>query len=178
MDTLEVCTNCGNKLGRRTPGDWQGNAYCSSVECRRVRNRLRMKKFADEYRERTGESYWSRFAAQKSARKAARISCGELQHWRQMNPDLARAVDQRRRARKAGVPSEQIVATEIYERDGWVCGICLDPVLADLDYPEPLSASLDHIVPLSRGGAHVSSNVQCAHLVCNVGKGASLQPLG
>lgn len=35
----------------------------------------------------------------------------------------------------------------------------------------PMSASVDHIVPLSRGGEHSMANVQCAHLSCNSSKG-------
>ena len=61
---------------------------------------------------------------------------------------------------------------EIFDRDSWVCGICetaVDPALA---WPDPMSFSLDHIVPLSLGGAHIRTNVRCTHLVCNVRKGA------
>ncbi|WP_423797180.1 HNH endonuclease [Mycobacteroides abscessus] len=35
-----------------------------------------------------------------------------------------------------------------------------------------MSASLDHVVPMSLGGDHLSTNVQCAHLKCNMDKGA------
>ncbi|NKT05174.1 hypothetical protein GS485_11095 [Rhodococcus hoagii] len=38
-------------------------------------------------------------------------------------------------------------------------------------YPHPKSASLDHVIPLSCGGAHDPSNVALAHLACNVAKG-------
>lgn len=41
-----------------------------------------------------------------------------------------------------------------------------------LVYPNPLSASLDHVVPLAWGGEHTAANVQLAHLKCNVAKGA------
>lgn len=61
---------------------------------------------------------------------------------------------------------------EVFERDGWVCGICTEPVDPEATWPDPLSASLDHVVPVSRGGVHVPENAQCAHLVCNVQKGA------
>jgi 5-methylcytosine-specific restriction endonuclease McrA len=37
-----------------------------------------------------------------------------------------------------------------------------------------MSASLDHIVPVSLGGAHVPGNVQLAHLICNNIKADSL----
>lgn len=76
--------------------------------------------------------------------------------------------------------AERVVAWEIFERDGWVCGVCRRPIDSEAEYPSPLSASLDHIVPLSWGGSHVARNVQAAHLGCNMRKGARgdyVQPL-
>lgn len=78
-----------------------------------------------------------------------------------------------RRALKAGSSAgEPFSNVDVFNRDGWVCGICSEPVSADAVYPDPLSASLDHVVPLSLGGAHSLENVQLAHLSCNVRKGA------
>ena len=59
---------------------------------------------------------------------------------------------------------------DVFERDDWLCGLCGEPVDKDLAWPDPTSASLDHIIPLSRGGAHTLDNVQLAHLVCNIRK--------
>lgn len=59
---------------------------------------------------------------------------------------------------------------EIFDRDGWECGICHSPVDPALSHPDPMSASLDHIVPVSLGGAHRRDNVQCSHLRCNIRK--------
>lgn len=82
----------------------------------------------------------------------------------------------RQRARRYGVPYEAgIRAVEIYERDGWVCGICRLPVDEGLKYPDMLSASLDHVVPLARGGGHVRGNLQLAHFICNSRKSAEVQ---
>jgi 5-methylcytosine-specific restriction endonuclease McrA len=67
---------------------------------------------------------------------------------------------------------ERFDATEVYERDGYRCGLCEGKVDPALRYPEPMSASLDHITPLARGGAHTRANTQCAHLVCNLKKQA------
>lgn len=69
------------------------------------------------------------------------------------------------------VPTESIVANDIFERDGWVCGICDEPVDSTLRWPDPNSASLDHVEPLSLGGHHVAANVRCAHLTCNIRRG-------
>lgn len=54
------------------------------------------------------------------------------------------------------------------------CGICSGPMDRDLAYPDPMSKSVDHIIPLARGGSHEHSNLQWAHLRCNIGKGARL----
>lgn len=62
---------------------------------------------------------------------------------------------------------ESVTSAEIYERDGWICGICKDPVDPEAMWPDQMSASLDHIIPLAKGGAHSRENVQCSHWLCN-----------
>lgn len=87
--------------------------------------------------------------------------------------DRRRANWRKRYALTRGAPeAEAFDYREVYERDGWTCGICAEPVDADLAWPDPMSVSLDHIVPVSAGGAHAPENAQCSHLVCNVQKGA------
>lgn len=56
---------------------------------------------------------------------------------------------------------------------GW-CGLCGEPIDPDATWPDPAMASVDHIVPVSRGGKHERANVQAAHLGCNVHKGAAM----
>lgn len=71
--------------------------------------------------------------------------------------------------RRMRVPDqmEAISRADVYARDGWVCQLCGEPVDPEREYPDPLAASLDHVVPLSRGGTHDSTNLQLAHLTCN-----------
>lgn len=78
----------------------------------------------------------------------------------------------RRRARHFGVDYEPIKNRDVFERDGWLCGICGERIDKRLKYPNPRSASLDHVVPMSRGGSHTYSNVQASHWICNTNKGA------
>jgi hypothetical protein len=85
--------------------------------------------------------------------------------------DKRREDAQRRRAQKIGTQTEPIRNAVVYERDGWICGICETSVDATLAYPHPLSASLDHVVPLSLLGPHTYENVRLAHLRCNIGRG-------
>lgn len=57
-----------------------------------------------------------------------------------------------------------------------VCAICGQPVDMSLRYPHPMARSIDHIVPINRGG-HPSdlSNLQLAHWTCNRAKADKLQ---
>jgi len=81
--------------------------------------------------------------------------------------------DQLRRARIRGARVvEKFKPIDIYERDKWRCGLCRKRVRKSLRWPDPMSASLDHLVPISCGGEHVRANVQLAHLGCNVRKNA------
>ncbi|GAB2767869.1 hypothetical protein GCM10027090_41530 [Sinomonas soli] len=67
---------------------------------------------------------------------------------------------------------EPIDPVKVFERDGWICGICGGAVDSALVYPDPLCASLDHRIPWTDGGSHLMENVQCSHLVCNLRKGS------
>lgn len=83
--------------------------------------------------------------------------------------DSDRARDQRKAAIRRGADTgRSVVLCEIGDRDGWRCELCRKPVDKWLDYPNPLSPSLDHIVPLSLGGIHDPANVRVTHLKCNV----------
>lgn len=55
------------------------------------------------------------------------------------------------------------------------CGICGKPVDMSLRYPDPMSKTVDHIIPINRGG-HPSDieNLQLAHLTCNLNKADKL----
>lgn len=65
-------------------------------------------------------------------------------------------------------------ARYIYKTQG-VCGICGLPVDMELKSPDPMSKTIDHIIPVSKGG-HPSdlSNLQLAHRCCNRQKGDKL----
>ncbi|MDD6369161.1 HNH endonuclease signature motif containing protein [Galactobacillus timonensis] len=52
-----------------------------------------------------------------------------------------------------------------------VCAICGRPVDFSLKFPDPMSPTIDHIIPIAKGG-HPSDlgNMQLAHLSCNRAK--------
>ncbi len=71
---------------------------------------------------------------------------------------------QKRRARKYAVAWERVGLLTIVRRDHSRCGLCGG-------FVPKKQRSLDHIVPLSKGGSHTKANIQLAHLLCNVRRG-------
>lgn len=92
--------------------------------------------------------------------------------------DVARFHKRKYRALKKGVGYSRYNREQIFERDGWVCQLCKQRVNRRLRYPDRRSASLDHIIPLSRGGVDAPENVQLAHLGCNLDKLVGTVPQG
>jgi 5-methylcytosine-specific restriction endonuclease McrA len=65
----------------------------------------------------------------------------------------------------------------LYERDGWTCHLCNEPVPQDLEWSnedwQPHYPTLDHVVPRSHGGKDEPSNLRLAHMLCNTLRGST-----
>ena len=56
-----------------------------------------------------------------------------------------------------------------------VCALCGLPLDKTLKFPNPMSVTADHIVPISKGGDPMAlDNLQAVHLICNEVKGSRL----
>lgn len=47
------------------------------------------------------------------------------------------------------------------------CHLCGQPIDYNADWLDPLSFTIDHIIPLTKGGADVLDNLAAAHRKCN-----------
>lgn len=56
------------------------------------------------------------------------------------------------------------------DRDNWTCHICREPVNPLLPSNHREGASVDHVIPLSRGGSDEPENLKLSHWICNVRK--------
>ena len=87
---------------------------------------------------------------------------------------------------KAPKVDKDISLSEVYRIDNgvcWLCGKACDwddcettsegYFIAGNNYP-----SIDHVVPLSKGGTHTMDNVRLAHRGCNTRKGNKYIPIG
>lgn len=71
------------------------------------------------------------------------------------------------RCRNTGQTRHKTQPAHLAKRDGLNCGICGTPVDMSARWPAPESASVDHIIPVSRGGGHNEENLQLSHWACN-----------
>lgn len=78
-----------------------------------------------------------------------------------------RRAKRRRRALKLGVATDPYTLVEIATRDRNTCGLCRKRVAMTQAVPHPRSPTIDHILPLSKGGDDTRANVQLAHFICN-----------
>lgn len=62
----------------------------------------------------------------------------------------------------------------IIARDGATCYLCGEPLDLAAAFPDPQAVTLDHVVPLARGGAHTPDNLRVACRPCNLRKGDKL----
>lgn len=60
---------------------------------------------------------------------------------------------------------------EIFKRDNWTCYICLRSVSRRHPRHHPRKATIDHVIPIAKGGDDTPWNVKCCCLRCNSMKG-------
>ncbi|MFD7109169.1 HNH endonuclease [Streptomyces microflavus] len=147
---------------------------CGQPDCRRRFNADRMREWNRAYRKEHGAWYSRKnFGDQQRQQDRVRRAGGE--HWRRLYPAAAAAADAKRRALVQQARTDEVFTpSEVHTRDGWTCQLCRLPIDPDVAWPHPESPSVDHVIPLSRGGTHALSNVQSAHLGCNSSKGDKL----
>jgi len=68
---------------------------------------------------------------------------------------------------KLKASERRVIRKEIYERDNYICWICLECVDITLQDGDPLAPTLDHVIPHSEGGKDNKRNLRLAHAKCN-----------
>ncbi|MBA2702705.1 MAG: HNH endonuclease [Blastocatellia bacterium] len=101
-----------------------------------------------------------RAAHPEQARASVRI-CGRK--WKDANPDRVREGGVKRRALKLGAVVGEVELAFIWQRDKGICYLCGNTI-------EPKDCHFDHVIPLSKGGAHTADNLRATHSWCNLTK--------
>ena len=131
-------------------------------------NREKLIAYWAEYREKYPEKV---IAAQRAAyARDPEKHRAYSRRYRKENPEVVRQLNEKRRSLERGAQvSERINRRVVWEREGGRCHIC------DKHVPYK-RATLDHLIPLSKGGDHTYLNVRIAHGPCNSRRGAGRLP--
>ena len=159
--------NCGTPGGRDRHRR-RGEKPCG--ECREVWNRL-----ARERQARLRESGWVRPGRNpKPQRNIICTVCGD----QIIRTGKCGAKPKHRKCRPERFWANAIQISDmerhaIYDRDGWECQICHEPVDRELDPQDRMAATLDHVVPRSMTLFPDDSptNLRLAHRSCNSRRG-------
>ena len=165
--SLKICADCKEEKPysefHRDSSKKDGlRLYCKDCMCIRHRKWYVGKGVAGRHREGCRQYYL----------KNAEVQHERSRHWAEVNPEVNRTSHKRsndkRRAKLASVDFDSSInLVDLRIRDRNTCGICSESVHEEL-------CSVDHIIPISRGGPHTWDNVQLAHIKCNIHKAAKL----
>lgn len=147
------------------------------IEKNRARGRAYNLTRKKEVKARSRIWYFANIERAKACRRAHYLAHKEenkikRREYYKKHPDKCRKYWRKRRALKRGVEHEPYIDTYIFERDGWICQVCGQKINKRLKWPHPRSKSIDHIIPMSKGGSNAPINVQATHLRCNLSKQA------
>jgi hypothetical protein len=153
---IEPCTVCG-QLGtfRRR----QKVRICSE-QCAKERNRQRDRK-RDRQRDRPRVPLHPCSTCGQGQLKGNARYCTTCKRRRK------RQQEHKRQRLKNGVPSDNYTLNEIAQRDKNMCGLCRKRVAMTKTVPHPKAPTIDHVLPLAKGGHDTRANVQLAHFHCN-----------
>jgi hypothetical protein len=159
------CSVCSRVFFRRQ----EQHTYCSpdcSKQAHTHRRRLKRgpKQRAcivcsSQFTRKPGQGSTGKYCSRKCSNKAAK-----RRRW------LTEKIADRMRKQKLAA-GDRINPYEIFARDNWTCHICSKPVDRNAKCPADLAATLDHLIPLSKNGPHIKTNVRCAHFICNCRRG-------
>lgn len=168
------CKSCGNVIERAESTIRIKNIrceHCFDVEKNKKElneKRVELMRFFIAYKELKtpkqccicGEEFYSQY----SGKKYCSDKCKNINK-KKTNSSI------RKRCRKYGVYYDPSVkSVDVFKRDHYICQICGIECITNDDkwgYVGPYSPSIDHIVPLAKGGTHTWGNTQCTHIICN-----------
>lgn len=98
-------------------------------------------------------------------------------HRKWCSTKCARSLERRsERVRRHHTLDDRVPSRLVFARDNWICWLCQKSTAKKWTRDNPLSPTLDHVVPLAKGGTHTASNLRTAHWVCNTRKGVRVPP--
>lgn len=151
--------------------------FCKGKDCQRDQRHLRWKsKYNNECVEKKTKCFYCEkifvYKIHKSAEKVRRKYCSEKCYMRASK----RRTDHRSRAIYYGVAFDSSVTlVSLIREQGYNCYICNKKCIMPKGDNNKNEATIEHVVPMSKGGAHTWANCRIACRACNTLKSNKLK---
>ena len=170
---MPTCRKC--KLeGHVTSNTWCRPCNAAYMRDRRLKDPIVKEKEHQRrrvYYERTCETRKQKSRDAYDPERARAYRLARLEHFRM----YSREYSSRRSAVKRGTMIGPVDYRAILRREGPWCHLC-GLKIRKMTGRTPMSLSFDHLVPISKGGAHIDDNIAPAHLRCNMRRGSGRIP--
>jgi hypothetical protein len=160
IEQIKKCDFCGKQFTAKK----RDRRYCPDSYCSQKAYQQRKKEgnLLPTHFEFSCHGCGKDFTAKKAEAKWCSKKCAN-RHWGNL------------RARQARSPLLEAYADrEIFERDNWVCHLCGLPIDSSVSRMDPAGATIDHVIPIAKGGKDWALNVKAAHRSCNLKKGVKI----
>jgi 5-methylcytosine-specific restriction endonuclease McrA len=162
--TSKLCVYCGTEF--ESAGTKQ--SFCSA-DCRNLNNRERA---SNRWRELNPQPTMYEFVCDRCGSAIVRdsyLSPGRYGRFCESCRLERKAARYRKKTvRRQGVAKPAtIYFDDVLARDGAVCWLCNDAIDLSLLRTSRMGATLDHVIPISKGGADSLDNLRLAHWICN-----------
>ena len=168
----KICKDCTEDLplenfrkGTASNGKQYYQSYCKN--CMKIRKRKEYHANPEHYRAKKREEYWEN-------PEDFRI---RMRDWQRNNRDKLRVVEANNKKMRRAAFVERIEFLEVWNRDKGTCQLCGKLLSQETKFPDWESPTIDHIVPIAKGGTHEYANVQLTCWRCNHSKADSLLDL-
>lgn len=163
---VRLCTKCLTEL---PIGDFyvRGSGKVDAT-CKRCNRR-----YCAE-RRRLNPDLYARFDRESRQRNAITQKAQRDRYRREHYDYFLQKSAERRASQKRSPQVAQVSRKAIITRDRRACYLCGDVLDPMHKRPHPKAITLDHVVPLSRGGAHTADNLRVACYSCNMRKNTKM----
>lgn len=163
--TWNECCECSKKFASSKP-----QRLCSK-QCKHARRirlwRARIRKGAKQIDCQNCGASFTRLAKQGKVAQFCSMRCAKRQAKREREYAL-------RSSKQISSVGGRINRLGVFKQANWTCNQCGVLVVLPRGLNLSNEATVDHIIPLSKGGLHIAENVQCLCRQCNTNKGARL----
>lgn len=181
----QPCPVCGTLFTPRSPKQTLCSPQCSDLRY----NRKRRRKAAEQARQWRKENPERAHATARAYRQSHRTQeAARVARWRKSRRGYAshKLSQYKQQVKRLKTPPKdfdsqalilkayQVDALELWKNSDQTCIVCGDLIDEGINHPDPMSRTIEHIIPIARGGKHEESNIAFSHLGCNLRKGRRL----